>query len=94
MVASEGDSVWDAATAEGVELPATCLQGWCLTCAGRLLAGEVDQSESLRYYEADREAGFALLCTAHPLTPLKVLTHQKEAMQHHRIEKGLPAPRG
>ncbi len=85
--------IWDAALAAGIKLPALCHQGRCLTCAGRLLnGGEVDQSDSASYYPQDREAGFVLLCTGKPRSPLRILTNQQEAMREHRREKGLPAP--
>ncbi len=86
------EHVWDAATHEGVELPSVCLMGWCLTCAGRVLSGEWDQQDSLRYYPQDRAAGFILLCTARPRGALRVLLHQKKAMQAARRAAGLPTP--
>jgi ferredoxin len=83
-----------AAFREGLELPHMCLQGWCLTCAGRVLGeGCWDQSHSRRYFEEDREAGYILLCTARPCSDLKVQTHQRIAMRDRRIAEGLPAPR-
>src|SRR4051794_11470461 len=54
--------IWDAAAFSGVELPAICHQGRCLTCAGRVIAGEFDQSDADQYYPEDRAAGFILLC--------------------------------
>jgi ferredoxin len=84
----------DAATAAGLELPFMCLQGWCTTCAGKILAGKVDQSEARRFYPQDAEAGFVLLCSAYPRSDLRILTHQKEEMRAHRRALGLPAPRG
>ena len=84
----------DAANAAGLELPFMCLQGWCTTCAGKILEGRVDQSEALRFYPQDAAAGFVLLCSAYPRSPLRILTHQKEAMRAHRRALGLPAPRG
>ena len=89
-----GTFVLHAALERGVDLPYLCLQGWCVTCAGRLLEGEVDQSASRRFYPEDRAAGFCLPCTARPRSDLKVLTHQKEAMRQHRLALGLPVPRG
>lgn len=83
-----------AARRAGLSLPSTCLQGWCTTCAGRIVEGEVDQSEAFRYYEEDAEAGFVLLCSAYPRSDLVVETHRKEAMREHRRGHGLPAPRG
>ncbi|MFZ0579948.1 MAG: 2Fe-2S iron-sulfur cluster-binding protein [Candidatus Acidiferrales bacterium] len=87
------EHIWDAAFAAGIALPALCHQGRCLTCAGRLEAsGEVDQSDSVSYYPQDREAGFVLLCTAKPRSPLKIRTHQQTEMRAHRQQQGLPAP--
>jgi ferredoxin len=89
-----GEFVLHAALAQGLDLPYTCLQGWCITCAGKLLRGEVDQSASLRYFPEDREAGFVLPCTARPRSDLTIVTHQKEALRAHRVAQGLPVPRG
>jgi ferredoxin len=84
----------DAAAEAGLELPSMCLQGWCTTCAGRLLEGKVDQSEARRVYPQDEAAGFVLLCSAYPRSDLTILTHQMEQLRAHRQALGLPAPRG
>ncbi len=84
----------DAAVEAGLELPYMCLQGWCTTCAGRVLAGQVDQTEARRLYPQDEAAGFVLLCSAYPRSDLRILTHQRDAMRAHRIAEGLPTPRG
>ena len=86
--------ILDAALEAGVELPSLCQQGWCCTCSVRLLEGEVDQSDSRRFYRADRRAGFALICTGKPRSDLKVKSHALEDMRAHRIASGLPVPRG
>jgi ferredoxin len=92
--AGDDEYLLDVATAAGLELPYMCLQGWCTTCAGRLLAGKVDQSEARRFYPQDEAARFVLLCSAYARSDLRILTHQMEAMRAHRREHGLPAPRG
>jgi ferredoxin len=84
--------VLDAAGRSGIRLPAICRQGRCLTCAGRLLEGDVDQSAADQYFPEDREAGFVLLCRAKPLADLRIRTHQEWEMRRHRQELGLPAP--
>jgi ferredoxin len=84
----------EAAAGAGLDLPYMCLQGWCTTCAGRILEGRVDQSEARRFYPQDAAAGFVLLCSAFARSDLRILTHQKEAMRAHRRALGLPAPRG
>lgn len=87
------EHIWDAAFAAGIVLPALCHQGRCLTCAGKLEApGEVDQSDSVSYYPQDREAGFVLLCTGKPRSPLRIRTQQQTEMREHRLQQGLPAP--
>jgi ferredoxin len=89
------EMVLAAAFREGLDLPSMCLQGWCLTCAGRVEGpGCWDQSASRRYYEADRKAGFILLCTAHACSDLVIQTHQRRQMRDYRLAHGLPAPRG
>ena len=84
----------DAAVAAGLDLPYMCLQGWCTTCAGKLLEGKVDQSEARRIYVQDEQAGFVLLCSAFARSDLRILSHQKEPMRAHRKSLGLAAPRG
>jgi ferredoxin len=75
---------------EGIWLPADCQQGWCVTCAGRLLEGELDHSDARRYYEEDEEAGFALLCRAKPRSDCVVEVDRYEAMLAHRADHDRP----
>jgi ferredoxin len=91
---AEDEYLLDAAARVGLELPYSCLQGWCTTCAGKLLSGRIDQSEALRVFPQDEAAGFVLLCSAYARSDVRILTHQKEAMREHRDALGLPTPRG
>ena len=88
----EDEFIWDAAARAGIGLPAICHQGRCLTCAARLIEGDVDQSASSSYFPEDRAARFALLCTGSPLSNLVLETHQQWEMRRHRAAHGLPAP--
>lgn len=91
----EKEFILAAAYRAGLDLPSMCLQGWCITCAGRVEGtGAWDQSASRRYFAEDRAAGFILLCTARPLSDLRIRTHQREALRDHRLALGLPTPRG
>lgn len=90
----EDEHILDAALAAGLDLPYSCLQGWCLTCAARLVEGVVDQSDSRRYYDEDREAGFVLPCTGRARSDLVLDTHARDAMRRGRDARGLPYPRG
>jgi ferredoxin len=87
---SEDEYVLDAATEMGIDLPASCRQGWCTTCAADLLDGEVDQSDSQRYYDVDEAASFTLICTATPQSPLHIRACQHDAILDHRAEHDLP----
>lgn len=87
--------VLQAARRAGLELPSVCEQGWDLACAVRVLEGAaLDQSDSRRYFDEDRTAGFALVCTGRPCSDLRLRTHQSDAMRAHRQAHGLPFPRG
>ena len=88
----EHEFIWNAAARNQISLPAICHQGRCLTCAGLLLSGAVDQRSANSYFPQDKDAGFVLLCTARPQTDLRVKTHEQMRMRRHRAELGLPAP--
>ncbi|MBZ5586852.1 MAG: 2Fe-2S iron-sulfur cluster binding domain-containing protein [Acidobacteriia bacterium] len=88
----DGEFVWNAAARAGIQLPAICHQGRCLTCACQILEGELDQSASASYFPEDLEAGYALICTGRPRSNLVLRTHQQWAMRAYRKTRRLPAP--
>jgi ferredoxin len=86
--------ILDVALDAGIDLPFRCLQGWCLTCAMRILEGDIDQRDSRRYYPQDREEGFALSCTGRPRSDCVLETHARDAMRRARDKHQLPYPKG
>ena len=54
--------------AQGVSLPYGCKYGGCISCAARLLAGEVDQRAAVALNGRQINDGYVLLCVARPLT--------------------------
>ena len=90
----EDDVILAAARAQGLDLPSLCEQGWCITCACWVLAGQVDQSASRRFYPQDRDGGFALICTGRPRSDLVLRPGATEALRAHRDRHHLPVPRG
>jgi ferredoxin len=88
------ECILEAARREGLEVPSLCEQGWCITCAVKVLSGIIDQAASLRFYEQDRRAGFALICTGQPRSDLHLRPGATEEMRAHRDAHHLPVPRG
>lgn len=94
LVVHAAECILETARREGIDLPSLCEQGWCITCAVKVLSGIVDQSASLRFYEEDRRAGFALICTGRPRSDLHLRPGAVEEMRAHRDAHHLPVPRG
>lgn len=52
--------------AHGVSLPYGCRYGGCISCAAKLLHGEVDQSDGVALNGRQLADGYVLLCVARP----------------------------
>lgn len=50
----------------GVSLPYGCRYGGCISCAAKLLSGEMDQSEGVALNGRQLADGYVLLCVARP----------------------------
>ena len=54
--------------AHGISLPYGCRYGGCISCAAKLLKGEVDQNAGVALNGRQLADGYALLCVARPLS--------------------------
>ncbi|HIK29028.1 MAG: 2Fe-2S iron-sulfur cluster-binding protein [Oscillatoriaceae bacterium SKW80] len=63
---------------QGVELPFSCRNGACTTCAVRIKSGEVYQPEAMGLSPELRERGYALLCVSYPRSDLEVETQDED----------------
>jgi ferredoxin len=63
---------------QGTELPFSCRNGACTTCAVRILAGEVYQPEAVGLSQKLRDKGYALLCVSYPRSDLEVETQDED----------------
>ena len=50
----------------GLSLPYGCRYGGCISCAAKLLDGDVDQSEGVALNGRQLQHGYVLLCVARP----------------------------
>ncbi|HEY9727204.1 MAG TPA: 2Fe-2S iron-sulfur cluster-binding protein [Chroococcales cyanobacterium] len=61
---AENQSILEAVEATGLRLPVGCRYGACITCAARLVEGEVEQSKAVALKPAQEAMGYVLLCVA------------------------------
>ena len=62
----EDEPLLDTLEQHGVSLPYGCRYGGCISCAAKLLDGEVDQSEGVALNGRQMCDGYVLLCVALP----------------------------
>ncbi|MDW3210225.1 MAG: 1,2-phenylacetyl-CoA epoxidase subunit PaaE [Reichenbachiella sp.] len=71
---NSNDSILDAATKKGADLPYACKGGVCCTCKAKLIEGEVDMAVNYALEQDEIDRGYVLSCQAHPKTDKVVLS--------------------
>jgi len=77
MPRDAGESVLEAATRAGLDLPYSCLGGVCSTCRTRVIAGSVHMERNQALEQREMDAGYVLCCQSRPLTPELELTYDE-----------------
>lgn len=84
----DGESILAAGLRAGLTLPFGCQSGGCGSCRVRKAEGEVRHvSEPAALSDAEREAGYVLMCVAEPCTDVALELHQPLEMDAIRPRK-------
>ncbi|MEM6934618.1 MAG: 2Fe-2S iron-sulfur cluster-binding protein [Pseudomonadota bacterium] len=68
----EDQTIYDAASQSGIQLPIACAYGGCITCAARKVNGKVVQPKGTALNKRQSKLGYILLCVARPRTDVTV----------------------
>lgn len=83
----ETQSILEAATNAGMDLPFSCSAGVCTTCAAQILSGEVEQSEGMGVSPELQAEGYALLCVAYPRSNIKLESGKEDIVYQRQFGK-------
>ena len=74
----DSQTILDAATDAGLDLPYSCSAGVCTTCAAKILSGKVEQTDGMGVSPELQAEGYALLCVAYPRSDIKLESGKEE----------------
>ena len=89
--------------AQGVDLPYGCQYGGCITCAAKLIEGEVDQRAQVALNNRQINDGYVIVCVARPksdcVLEIGVESHDRlyrnpflDPLQPHELKADIATP--
>ncbi|MGK7957364.1 MAG: 2Fe-2S iron-sulfur cluster-binding protein [Crocosphaera sp.] len=77
---AEDEFILDIAENKGIKHPCSCRAASCLDCLGKVISGNVEQTEKAESFlkPDELDKGYVLLCACSPTSDCTILTHQEE----------------
>lgn len=69
------ETILDAASAAGLDVPFSCTGGVCATCRARVVDGGVEMAVNYALQPWELDAGFVLTCQSRPTTPTATIDY-------------------
>ena len=66
VLGNNDESIIESCNRSGVEIPQSCLSGYCSTCKCKLLNGDVSMNNNLCLTENELNKGYILPCQSKP----------------------------
>ena len=94
----------DSLRDQGVDLPYGCKYGGCITCAAKLIDGEVNQKPQVALNNRQIKDGYVILCVARPVSDctfeIGVDSHDKlyrnpflDPLKPHELKEDIATPK-
>lgn len=78
FLAESDQYILHSAEAQGYNLPFSCRNGACTTCAVKIIQGEVEQPEAMGLSPELQAQGYSLFCVSYPRSDLEVETQDED----------------